>query len=85
MYIGSKLEASGAAPNMVAMLEVVSDERGNNLTFNLLFITDVLEERRPPIQHRLVLHPVVVKEEERLLTLLLQGQRGAISLGLIHL
>lgn len=55
------------------------------LTLYLLLITDVLEQGRPPVQHRLVLHPVVVKEEERLLTLLFQRQRGAIALRLVHL
>ena len=45
----------------------------------------MFDEGRPPVQHRLVLHPVVVEEEERLLTLFLQRQRGAVELGLVHL
>lgn len=55
------------------------------LTLDFFLVAQVLQQGRPSVQDRLVLHPVVVKEEERLLTLLLQGQRGAIAPGLGHL
>lgn len=55
------------------------------LTLYFFLVTQVLQQGRPSVQHGLILHPVVVKEEERLLTLLLQRQRGAIAPGLVHL
>ena len=47
-------------------------EEESTLTLHLLFVADVLDEGRPAVQHGLVLHPVVVEEEERLLTFLFQ-------------
>lgn len=55
------------------------------LTLDFFLVAQVLQQGCSSVQHRLVLHPVVVKEEERLLTLLLQRERGAIAPGLVHL
>lgn len=38
-----------------------------DLTFDFLLITHMFEKGRPSVQHGLVLHPVIVEEEERLL------------------
>lgn len=45
----------------------------------------MLEEGRPSVQHRLILHPVIVEEEERLLTFFFKRQCGAIAPWLVHL